>query len=449
MADASIILNAKNHVSEVLQQVGKDMKDTEKASGSMGNAISSAGGAVKKALSGDFVGAAKDASSAWKNFAASMAANPMLGLGTAAVACVGGVLKLASAMREHAAEVKAAAKENEEFLASLDRLRNGTMTAAESIRADAAAYEEAGDTKSIERRLSLLREEADSLVELGKNYQGQIKELHDSWDVGIWEGLKGAVGAETRDERLKKLEASRDEAKADLEAIMDQIKVLEQAQTAIAENSAKAEAAAAEAAEKAAQEKADAAEKAAKAEQKAAEEARDAETKAAKEAYEKEAKEHEKLCEQKQRMEEQLADEKKRTMIKAAQEAAEAELKASKEAVSAAIEAWKNAGMEGIKIRKQQRQAEREAEREERRQQRDLERWENGARDRRAQAAHELDEARKAEAKALEDIAKAQEAAAEYQKEQDRKKQAALDAIQKATEDSRDKMENLHKALVG
>ena len=437
MPDASITLNAKNNVSAVLQQVGKDLKDTEKGADKMGGAMSAAGGAVKSALAGNFVEAAKQASKAWKDFAAALASNPMLAVGTAAIAAVGGLLQLAKALQQHAADVRKAREENDEFLASLDRIRNGTQTASEAIRSDAERYVEAGDTKSIERRLALLRQEADGLKEVAETAQARLMSLQSSMNVGAWEGLKGLVGAQTRDEAITDAREARDRFKTELEGVMDQIKVLEAAQQKIADNRAKAIAD-----EEAAEE--------AKAEKKAKrdKEEEDRKIKLEKESAEKKAKtekdardalerEHEDLTQKKARMEEEAAEKAKQAWIKSLKEAADKQVQDAEKAVAAATAAWDISGGNKAdrQARREQRQAERQAEKDARQQQRALERWENGARDRRATAAHDLDEARKAMQAAKDQVTAANQAAADYQKEQDAKRLQLMSSMESRMRD--------------
>lgn len=437
MPDASITMNAKNNVSAVLQQVGKDLKDTEKGADKMGGAMSAAGGAVKSALAGNFVEAAKQTSAAWKNFAAALASNPILAIGTAAVAAVGGLLQLAKALQQHAADVRKAREENDEFLASLDRIRNGTQTASEAIRSDADRYVEAGDTKSIERRLALLRQEADGLKEVAETAQARLMSLQSSMNVGAWEGLKGLVGAQTRDEAITDAREARDRFKTELEGVMDQIKVLEAAQQKIADNRAKAAADAAAAEEKAAADAAAAAEKAAEREAKAAQEAAEKKAKAEKDARDALEREHEDLTQKKARMEEEAAEKAKQAWIKSLKEAADKQVQDAEKAVAAATAAWNISGGNKAdrQARREQRQAERQAEKDARQQQRALERWENGARDRRATAAHDLDEARKAMQAAKDQVTAANQAAADYQKEQDAKRLQLMSSMESRMRD--------------
>lgn len=437
MPDASITLNAKNNVSAVLQQVGKDMQKTDQGARNMGGALSSAGAACKAALAGDFATAAKQAALAWKGFTGALAANPMLAIGTAAVVAVGGLFKLAQSLREHAAAVRKALEENDEFLASLDRLRNGTLTASEAIRSDASRYVEAGDTKTIERRLALLRDQADSLTAAAQTAQERLFALQRTIDSSAVEGTKHFFGLETRDSKIASAKEARDRFKTELEGVMDEIKVLEAARQKIADNRAKAAADAAAAEEKAAADAAAAAEKAAEREAKAAQEAAEKKAKAEKDARDALEREHEDLTQKKARMEEEAAEKAKQAWIKSLKEAADKQVQDVEKAVAAATAAWNISGGNKAdrQARREQRQAERQAEKDARQQQRALERWENGARDRRATAAHDLDEARKAMQAAKDQVTAANQAAADYQKEQDAKRLQLMSSMESRMRD--------------
>lgn len=417
MADASIILSAKNGASAVLQQVGKDMKSMADSGYQSAKIVGNASNAMKQALAGDFVGACKSAMGEWKTLCAALASNPVTAVAVAIGALVTGLLKGLSAWKEWTGEVKAATKANDEFLASLDRSRNGTLTPQEQVQADAAKYVEAGDRKTIERRLAILRQNADAEEQEARSLQENLLKAQTTWTPGIWESMKGMAGATTREDTIKNLTTARDEAKSALDATMAQIKTLE---SALAQIDANEQAAA----KKLAEEKAAAAEKERKEAEAAAEADRKAtEKKIAEAQREKEAleKEHADLAEKKAALEKKAADDAKKAWIKSMQEAAAQQVQDAEAAVKAATAAWNISGADSAskQARRDQRQAERQAEKDARQQAAALARWENGARDRRATAAHDLDEARKAMDAAKASVAAAQQAADAYQKEQD------------------------------
>lgn len=417
MADASIILSAKNGASAVLQQVGKDMKSMADSGDQSAKIVGNASNAMKQALAGDFVGAAKSAMGAWKTLCAALASNPVTAVAVAIGALVTGLLKGLSAWKEWTGEVKAATKANDEFLASLDRSRNGTLTPQEQVQADAAKYVEAGDRKTIERRLAILRQNADAEEQQARDTQAALLKAQTTWTPGIWEGMKGMVGAETREGEVKKLTTARDEAKAALDATMAQIKTLEGALAKIDANEQAA-------AKKKAEEEAADAEKKRKEDEERAEKKRkedEEETERKQKEIDDLRKEYEDLAEDKAAMEKKAADDAKKAWIKAMQEAAAQQVKDAEAAANAALAAWNISGADSAskQARRDQRQAERQAEKDARQQAQALARWENGARDRRATAAHDLDEARKAMDAAKASVAAAQQAADAYQKEQD------------------------------
>ena len=100
MADASIILSAKNGASAVLQQVGKDMKSMAESGDQSAKIVGNASQAMQKALAGDFVGACKAAMGAWKALCAALASNPVTAVAVAIGTLVTGLIKGLYAWKE-------------------------------------------------------------------------------------------------------------------------------------------------------------------------------------------------------------------------------------------------------------------------------------------------------------------------------------------------------------
>lgn len=448
MADASIILNAKNNASAVLQQAGKDMKEMADTGDKTSGALKGFGDAAKKAMAGDFVGAAKSATGAWKALCAAMVANPISAVVVAVAALTTAVIKGISEWNKWTEAVKKAHVANREFLDSVDAVRRGGLSPTEQLKKDASAAVESGDREWLEKRLASLNRIADKEAENAKKAQADLLKEQTTYSLGMWESTKEAFGASTtRDKKIQDLTGQRDTAKQDLDKTMAQIKLVEEALATLDANEAKA------AADKAAADKkaADDAERRAK---KAADDAQkkaDAEKKAAQDAADDAEKTYQQLAQKKAEMEKAAADKAKDEWIKAMKEAAAQEQADAENAVKAATEAWSKSGSdrESKEARRADRRAAREAERDAKQQARQLERWEGGARDRRATAAHELDEARKAMEAAKEKVEAAAEAAKQRDAEKAQEQIAKLEAIRQETEQAKEEMKALKDALVG
>ena len=104
-----------------LKALGDQMKDTQR----LGQGFAAAQMALSQALAGNFVAAATNAAKAMSALTATMLSNPIL-LVVAALAALGvGLYNAAKAHEEYRQRCADARKENDEFLASLDKMANG------------------------------------------------------------------------------------------------------------------------------------------------------------------------------------------------------------------------------------------------------------------------------------------------------------------------------------
>ena len=353
------------------------------------------------------------------------------------------VAKLIAKFKESRAELKSLEADAKGFEASIDEIINGPLS--DRKKAAAAALVDAGDEAELQRRLRAAKNAQSDEEFAARQAQERVQGYGKAKAAGWWTmGLSGLNYGES----FERAKAERDEHMQGLKDATEEVKIY---QAALAELQRRREAAAA--AEK------KAAEQAAEAKRKADEVAEKAAAKAAADAEKEKQnarKETMRQIEQAQRellqQEKTIAAEEKRLRMQSltdAQTAANGEAANAASALAAAQQAWAQRGMAGAEARKAERREANRAAREERALQRQLGRYERGARDRSAEAAHNLQNAREAAA-AADAAAKAAAAAlAQEQKEQQTAQLDALRGMKRAAEETRDKVAELKTALVG
>lgn len=138
-----------------LKVLGDQFKDTQR----LGMGFAAAQNALAQAMAGNFVAAATNAAKAMSALTSTMLANPIL-LVVAALAALGvGLYNAAKAHEEYRQRCADARKENDEFLASLDKMANGgpLQQAEEKFK----GWLEKGNTRRIEGTMRGLDERAE------------------------------------------------------------------------------------------------------------------------------------------------------------------------------------------------------------------------------------------------------------------------------------------------
>lgn len=422
-----IIINAKNNASAVFDTVSKNMKtmgdNYQKASG----AVSMGTDAVSKAMRGDLVGAAQSAIGAFKALGTAMMSNPWMAVAVAIGAAVTALIAFNNKQKEIAKELEALKQRNANAAKSVKEILEGTNL--DKAQAKAEELKATGPTEEMEAEVARLKKEAEEAV------QAAAKQVED-WSKRAERDVKSG---NKKDQ--EKSEQQRDLWLAELrerKAILDEYAGLE---AWAADEKIRREEKAAKEAEEIAKQEAKDKEAAAKAEAKAREEAEKEKLRIEKEYADKRAAIERDLAKEKARLQDLEFD----ATISFLEKQAEAEKKLMDEANQKMADSesdFAKSGLGGLKERRENARKEREAARAEREIQRQIERWNEGRRDSRAQAAHEIDEARKNAAAQKENFDRVDRelAAAREAKERDK-----LNAIK----DCADKVKKLSDALIG
>ena len=177
----SILLSAKDATASAFDRAKGGIKslssDTQKATSGMKAATE----AVSKAMSGDLVGAAQSAASAFKSLWSVVLSNPIAALVAVAAAAAVGLFKMwqghkeaEKAANEHAAAVA-------ELRAELDALVSGTLI--DKVKEQAKALSGEGDTLELRKRIQAIKDYAAELAGLADKKLGEISVLSDEEDI--------------------------------------------------------------------------------------------------------------------------------------------------------------------------------------------------------------------------------------------------------------------------
>lgn len=426
-SSVEIVLTAKNKASAVFEKVGTDMKSAGENYKQATRALKQGSDAVSKALSGDLVGAAQSAVGAIKAMGAAMMANPWMAVVVAIGAAVTALIAFHNKQKEIAKELEELQKRNASASKSVKDILEGTNL--DKVKAKVADLKADGATAALDAEVSRLKGEAEAAVQ-------QAASQVEQWSKHAEEAAKNG-----NKPFQEKAESQRDLWLAELrerKSILDQYVDLEKWS---AEEQMKAkEKAEKEAEEQHNKELKDAEEKA-KAEAKAREDAEKEKARIEKEYAEKRAAIEKELEKEKERLQQlELAANLER--LKKQADAEKKLLEDSKNATQQAESTFAQSGLSGLKARREEARKMREEERRERDIQRQIERWNQGRRDSRAEAGHKIDEARKTQQTQQTNADNAIGALKEALDAQD---QAKIQAINEC----RDKVAELSNALVG